>query len=202
MPVGRAEGNAIARFGEPAGIARQLRRLHRRYTLSAGWLLLGMAVLVLSATYLIKAVEIAVLLRLHPNELPPCTGDRATWSECSGSVPALYENLRAGLTVLLAGVIVLVARRLALSRAIIAPTRRRFPLRVAAVFALLGLLLFLVNPTTPLGERLGLLTGFEPFGVSEGMGFWHQVIASGVALLTSVAAMIWYLARNLLAARQ
>jgi hypothetical protein len=205
VPPGEAEYRAVTRFGSPDRIASGIRRANRSVSwgsvMSGAWLLAGLAVLVLAATYLLKALDIAVLLRMHPEDLPPCADPEivpvpgtAIAGACSSSVPALQENLAVGLAVLVIGVAVLAARWLATRRVGLAAPPRRFPVLAAALFAAGGLALLLVNPTSALGSRLypqGL------FGVEQGAGFWHEVIASGLALVTAVGAVIWYLARTL-----
>lgn len=203
VPAEEAEQIAVARFGSPARIAGQLRRAHREPSLgsviSGGWLLAGLAIVALGTTYLVKALDIAVLLRMHPEDTPPCPdnldtlpvgpepGTVVTFGPCSTSVPALHDNTRVGSVVLLLGVAIVLARWLAKQRAGLPPTPSRSPILIAAVFAVSSLATFIL-PFTPLGENL-FVRGYGPFGVQDGPGLRHPIVATGIALLISIAAL-------------
>jgi hypothetical protein len=191
LPAAQAERNAVARFGPPARIAGQLRRVQAGASLwsmfSGAWLLTGLALLVLASTYLLKALDIAVLLRLHPEPASGCVNDFGTAITCPSSVPALRDNAVVGVVLLLPAGTVLLGRRLAVRSAGLARAPRRFPLFAAAVFAVAALVLFLTNPASPYWEHLFGLEG-SLIAVPAGMGLWRQVIASGVALLASLIA--------------
>jgi hypothetical protein len=62
----------------------------------------------------------------------------------------------------------LVARWLARRRAGLPPAPSRYPILIAAVFAVSSLATFIL-PMTPLGEYL-FLGGYRPFGVLNGSG--------------------------------
>jgi hypothetical protein len=207
LPAARAERNAVERFGSPARIAGDLRRAHRvsplGSTLSGAWLLAGLAILVLAGTYLVKTLDLAVLLRMHPERSSACAEMGGGFfvpapgapSPCPGAGvgAALHDNALAGLVALLLAVVVLLGRRLAIRRAGLAPAPRRFPLLAAALFGAAGIVLFLVNPTTPYGQRLFDSPGL--LGVAGGMGLWHSVITAGLAVLASIVAAANQLAR-------
>lgn len=209
VPAEEAEQIAAARFGSPARIAGQLRRAHRKPSLglviSGGWLLAGLAIVALGTTYLVKALDIAVLLRMHPEDTPPCPdnldallvvpepGTVVTFGPCSTSVRALHDNTRFGSLALLLGSAILLARWLARRRAGLPPTPSRSPILIAAVFGVSSLATFILL-MTPLGEYL-FLGGYGPFGVLNGPGLRHPIIATGIALLISIAALYWHFAR-------
>jgi hypothetical protein len=71
--------------------------------------------------------------------------------------------------------------------------RRRAPMLIAAVFAVSSFATFIL-PMTPLGEYL-FLAGYGPFGVLNGPGLRHPIVATGIALLISIAALCWHFAR-------
>jgi hypothetical protein len=201
MPIEAAERDAVARFGVPARIASQLRRAHGRprlpQVISAGWLLAGWTLGGLGATYLIKAVDIAVLLRMHPETVPQCPdnldqimldrlaaalpGSVVEFGPCSTSASALQANLRVGALLALLAAGILLARWLTRRAGRLAPTPRRLTLLAAVGFGAAGL--------TLLGNQLGGRP--EPlFGVEPGPGIHHVTLAAGVALLISVAALV------------
>jgi hypothetical protein len=208
VPIEEAERDAAARFGVPARIASQLRRAHGRprsaQVISAGWLLAGWTLGGLGATYLIKAVDIAVLLRMHPETEPQCPDnldqimrDRLAaappdsvveFGPCSTSASALQANLRVGVLLALLGAAVLLARWLTRRTGRLAPTPRRLTLLAAVGFGAAGLTL-LVAPATALGDQF--VGRPEPlFGVEPGPGIHHVTLAAGVALLISIAALV------------
>jgi hypothetical protein len=209
VPAEKAEQIAVARFGSPARIAGQLRRAHRKPSLgsviSGGWLLAGLAIMALGTTYLVKALDIAVLLRMHPEDTPPCPdnldallvvpepGTVLTIGPCSTSVPAVHANTRFGSIALLLGSAILLMRWLARRRAGLPPAPSRSRILIAAVFAGSSLATFILQ-MTPLGEYL-FLGGYGPFGVLNGPGLRHSIVATGVALLISIAAVCWHFAR-------
>jgi hypothetical protein len=209
VPAKVAERIAVARFGSPARFAGLLRRAHRKPSLgsviSGGWLLAGLAIVALGATYLVTALDIAVLLRIHPEDAPPCPdnldtllvvpqpGTVVTFGPCSTSVPALHANTRFGSSALLLGSAILLARWLARRRAGLPPTPSRSPVLIAAVFAVTGLATFIL-PMTPLGDYL-FPGGYGPFRVLDGPGLRRPIVATGIALLISIAALYWHFAR-------
>lgn len=171
----QAEHDAVARFGSPARIAGQLRRAHRaawlNRALSGAWLLAGLGLVVLGASYLIAATGSAALLPM------------------SNGVSVMQGTAIAGLIMLLVGVIVLVGRRLAIRLGGLAPAAGRFfPLLAASLFALAGLALFV---GTPFFDAPGL--DWLPFA-QQGSGLRVWLVASGVAVVTSIAAAAWGLA--------
>jgi hypothetical protein len=203
LPIVVAERDALTRFGPPALIAGQLRHAGRGGSLwsvlSSAWILAGLGLLVLTLTYLGKAVELAVLLRMHPQQVPSCSSLRGvytppgTMTECSTSVQDMRTNAVAGLVVLLITAAVLLARQLVVRRARLAPSPQRFPLLAAGWFAILGFL-FVVTPVSPYATVLfGVDLGF--FGVPMGMGLYPEHIAAAWSLLTAIAALTWYVAR-------
>lgn len=185
-PTGPATGpdepGVVERFG-PARLASGI---------SATWLLAALVLLALAATYLVKAVDLAVLMRREAAR--DCQDTFVdVIGMCISYQPVMYQNAVVGLAALLLAAGLLVARRLTIRLAGLAATPRWFPLPVAAAFATVGFGLVLANPTTPLGRRVfpdGAL-----FGVPSAAGLWHQVIASGVALLIAAAAVTWYAVR-------
>jgi hypothetical protein len=203
LPVAAAERDAVTRFGPPALIAGQLRRAGRSgflwSVLSGAWILAGLGLLVLALTYLAKAVELAVLMRIHPQELPSCSDLQGVYTPpgtviaCTTSVQDMRTNAMAGLVVLVITAAVLLVRQLVVRRVGLASPPRRFPLLVAGWFAILGFL-FVVTPVSPYATVLfGVDPGF--FGVPMGMGVFPEDIAAAGSLLTAIAALIWYLAR-------
>ena len=208
MPNEEAERDAVARFGAPAQIARQLRRAHGRprlpHVISAGWLVAGCTLGGLGATYLIKAMDIAVLLRMHPETVPECPGnldqimrDRLAaappgsvveFGPCSTSAPALQANLRLGALLALLAAGIFLARWLTRRAGRLAATPRRLTLIAAIGFGAAGLTL-LVAPATALGNQL--VGRPEPLlGVEPGPGIHHVTLAAAVALLISIAALV------------
>ena len=206
VPIEAAERDAVAKFGVPAQIASQLRRAHGRprlpHVISAGWLLAGWILGGLGATYLIKAADIAVLLRMHPETEPQCPdnldqimlarpappGSVVEFGPCSMSGPALQANLRVGALLALLAIGILLARRLTRRAGRLAPTPRRLTLLAAVGFGATGLML-LVVPATPLGDQF--VGGPEPlFGLEPGPGIHHAALAAGIALLISIAALV------------
>jgi hypothetical protein len=208
VPAEKAQQIAVARFGSPARIAGQLRRAHRKLSLgsaiSGGWLLAGLAIAALGATYLVTALDIAVLLQMHPEDTPPCPdnldallvvpepGTVATIGPCSTTVPALHDNTRFGSLALLLGSAILLARWLAKRRAGLPATPSRSPILIAALFAVSSLATLILS-FTPLGDHL-FLRGYEPFGVQNGPGMRQPIAATGIALLISIAALYWHFA--------
>jgi len=203
LPVAQAERDAVARFGSPALIAGQLRRAGRNSllgsVLSGAWVLAGLGLLVLALTYLTKAVELTVLLRMHPQELPACADlqdlyiPMGTGIECTTSMQDMRANAVAGLVVLLAAAAALLVRRFAVRLVGLAPAPRRFPLFGAAFFVVLGFL-FLVTSLTPYSTMLfGVDRGF--LGVPMGMGLWPQDIAAVASLLTATVALVLHAVR-------
>lgn len=192
----RAEHDAVARFGSPAQIAGQLRHVHRtarpNSAWSGVWLLAGLALVALGLSYLITALSVAVLLRVNPEQVPPCPDPTAGPFDggCSSSVPAMQGASGTGLVVLLLGMIVLLGRHLAVRSTRLAPIARSFPWLTAALFALAGIALLVGPPLVGAPGTDGLL------GVQQGPGLRVSVIASGVALMTSVAATAWGLAQR------
>ncbi|MEV4759371.1 permease prefix domain 1-containing protein [Micromonospora sp. NPDC049559] len=201
VPVARAEREAVARFGPPEVVARQVRRAARARAagalVSGGWLLAGLVLLLLAATYLAKVVELATLLRLHPPAAPSCLAGGhlppAGAGACTSSASDLRSNATAGLVLLLVGAVALLARRLVARRAGLGRSPRRFPLAAAACFGLLcvGFALF---PATPYatGLPLGLDRGL--FGVPMGMGIYPHLIVAAGSLLAALSALTWHLA--------
>lgn len=204
LPVTQAEHDAVTRFGSPALIAGELRRTDRSSllgsVLSGAWVLAGLGVLVLALTYLAKAVELTILLRIHPPEVPACSDlqdlhiPMGTAMPCTTSMQDMWANATAGLVVLLAAASALLLRRFAVRWIGLAAAPRRFPLFVAVCFGILGFLL-LVTSVTPYSTVLfGVDRGF--FGVPMGMGLWPQDIAAAASLLTATAALVLHLVRT------
>lgn len=198
LSAAQAEQQAVARFGPPARIAAQLRRAHRGARLSSAfsgvWLLAGLALVALGISYLISALGIAVLLRMHPEDLAACPElVRGPFIEgpCSNSVPIMQGDAVAGVVVLLFGVTALLGRRLAMRFAGLAPVARRFPLLAAFLFALAGLVLFAGPPFFGTPSAAGL------FGVRQGPGLRLHVIVSGVAVVATMVTAVWGLALTL-----
>jgi hypothetical protein len=198
VPPAQAEADAVARFGPPARIAAQLRGIHGRTTLDAGvsavMLAGGLALLALGATYLITAVEMAVLLRMQPEWEPYCPSyvSQGFSQGCSMSVPAMHDNGWAATLAGLLGTLALLARWQAVRRGWLPPAPRRFPLLCAGLFAVAAVALF-VLPTTPADP--GILSAGGRLRVEYGPGLRPTIIASGVALLASIAAGLWHLVR-------
>jgi hypothetical protein len=208
VAVEQAERDAVTRFGPATLIAAQLRRAHRGHSrgavLSGGWLLAALTLAAFGATYLVKALDIAVLSWIHPEGAAPCPanldqiardrlaaappGSVVSYGPCSTTVSAMHDNTRLGLLFLLLAAAVFLIRRLAVRRAGLQPAPRRLPLLAAGLFAVAGLVLFVV-PATPLGHDLVVRPG-GLFGVEPGPGLHHAIIASGVALLMSGAAVL------------
>ncbi|HET8659708.1 MAG TPA: permease prefix domain 1-containing protein [Micromonosporaceae bacterium] len=203
LPVAQAEHDAVTRFGPPALIAGQLRRAGRGSllgsVLSGAWVLAGLGLLVLGLTYLAKAVELAVLLRVDPPQAPACSDLQGvflppgTSIACTWGTPDMRANAVAGLVVLLTATAVLLVRRLVVRATGLAPAPRRFPLVVAAFFGILGFL-FVVSSVTP---HSTVLFGVDPgfFGVPMGTGLWPVDIAAAGSLLAAAAALVTHLTR-------
>jgi hypothetical protein len=105
----------------------------------------------------------------------------------------VHDNTRFGSMALLLGSAILLARWLARRRAVLPPTPSRSPILIAAVFAVSSLATAIL-PMTPLGDYL-FNSGYAPFGVLDGPGLRHPIIATGIALLISISALSWHLAR-------
>ncbi|KAB1943418.1 hypothetical protein F8271_10005 [Micromonospora sp. ALFpr18c] len=202
VPARQAERNAVARFGPPARIAGQLRRTHRvasgAVMLSGAWLLIGLAALMLAAIRLAKTLDVAIQLRLHPERLPRCVEQGTDpvpdgIAACGVDVLTGNGSARTGVIMLLLAVVLLASRWLAIRLAGLAPVPRRFPLLVAALVAASGIFLFLLHPITPYGQHLVGARGGVPFGWT---GLWHQIIVSGLTLLTALITVGGYLVRT------
>ncbi|AVT32910.1 hypothetical protein C6361_29455 [Plantactinospora sp. BC1] len=195
VPAEQAERNAVTRFGSPDRIAGPLRRARRgvavRAMVSDAWLLAGLAALLFAATYLLKALDVAMLRLTHPEQLPSCL-ERPTApadvsnaiAPCGTGASATNAYARIGVIALLAAVVVLTARWLTIRKTALAPASQRFPLLAAALTAAAGAALFLLYPVTPSGRPLFGASGGTPLWWT---GSWHQIILGGLALLTSIA---------------
>lgn len=209
LPVAQAEHEAVARFGSPARIAGQLRRTYRGARLwsviSGGWLLAGLVALVFAAAYLVKALELAVLLGRTPEPWPPCADAPpvvpAGTDTCSLTKAALFDDLTTGLMLLLLAVAVLLGRRLAMGRAGLAPAPRRFPLVAGAALITLAGLALLLQPGMVFGDRVYPANGGQIVFMFEGgtatmpMGAGPQLITGGVALVAAAGCVAWYAMR-------
>ncbi|MDW5328206.1 permease prefix domain 1-containing protein [Plantactinospora sp. KLBMP9567] len=204
VPAERAERNAVTRFGPPDRIAGDLRRARRGLAVapvvSGAWLLTGLATVLFAATFLLKALDVAMLRRAHPEQLPSCAerpGVPADISDaiapCGAGVAATHTYARIGLIALLVAVVVLTARWLTIRNTALPPAPQRCPLLAAALFAVAGVVLFLQYPVTPSGRPLFGASGGTPLWWT---GSWHQITVSGLALLTSVAIVCGYVAQG------
>ena len=198
LSVAEAERSAVTRFGPPARIAAQLRRTQKRISLravlSGVWLVAGLATLVLALTYLGKALELAVLLRLHPQPPQSCILDGPNayaGAGCSAGRPVMYDNIRAGLLLLVLAVIILMVRWQVVRRAGLAPTPPRFSLFIAILFAVGGIGRFVLRSS---GDWV--FGGRELLGVPAGAGLSQETIAVALAMLTSIVAIGGYLTRS------
>jgi len=197
LPEQQAEREAVARFGPPARIARQLRRAHGgarlNSMLSGTWLLTGLGLAGAGASYLAAAASIAVELWMHPQRLPTCAEN--VNRECTDTVPVMQHAIVAGLVVLAIGAAVLLGRRLAVRFTRLAPAARRFPRLAAVLFGLAGLALFAAPFTTGGGYGFAPWAARGFFAVPQGPGPRATVIASVVALAVAVAMSAWELTR-------
>ncbi|GAB3967059.1 permease prefix domain 1-containing protein [Plantactinospora veratri] len=200
----QAERNAITRFGPPDRVTGDLRRARRGLAVasvvSGAWLLTGLATLLFAVTYLFKALDVAMLRRTHPEQLPSCVESPVAPADisdalapCGVGTSAMHAYAWIGSVALLAAVVVLAARWLTIRNTALVPVPPRFPLLAAAIFAATGVVLFLLYPVTPYGQPL--------FGSGGGTPLWwtgslHQIIVSGLALLTSVANICGYFAQR------
>jgi hypothetical protein len=200
VTTAQAEKLAVARFGSPTRIAGEFRRAHRggvlRPAISGAWLLTGLIMLVFGLTYLVKALDIAVLLWMHPE--PACVEGSVPQSSgvvvvigCGDSGVAMRANSVAGVVALVLTAAVLLLRAVAVRRRVLVPAPQRFPLSAAVAFAAVAVVFLTAVPPTPHGRYLfgsegGLL------GVPMGVGMWPRVIAIGLALLAGIVAVSVY----------
>jgi hypothetical protein len=187
----QAEHDAVARFGPPATIARQLRRAHGGARLnpafSGAWLLAGLGLAWLGAVYLATAASFAVILRMHPDSLPTCSAN--VNRVCTAAVPVMQSAV-AGLVVVLLGGIVLLGRRLARRSAGLAAAARRLPLLAATLFTLAGLALFAETFVLPGVRRFAPATaGFSL--VPQGPGLRMTLIASVLGMAAALVTAAW-----------
>ena len=141
VPAERAEREAVARFGESGHVAGLLNRVHHRTRLataaSGATLIAGWALLMLAGSYLATASGLAV------------------WGR---SAPIMHQTAAIGGLMLLAGGMLLLARRFAAHTGRIPPTTPPNALLGAAVLALAGVVTFVDLPLA-----VGLL--FEQTGL-------------------------------------
>lgn len=120
LPQDQAEHKAVSRFGPPALVARKLRsagRLNR--TVSAAWLLAGLAACGLGAAYL-------VWLWWHTWQTPDCTVALSYGCYTTGM---LVTRITTATTIAGAGAVLLFGRWLAVRYEALTPSRRRFAVR-------------------------------------------------------------------------
>jgi cytochrome c-type biogenesis protein CcmH/NrfF len=207
-----AQHVAVARFGDPVRIARQMRHAMSppriAHTVSALWALAGLAALAVAVAFGTKAVEGVVLTTMHPPGVPYCGAGMASHTTeyvvdgmmvgspaCSDAYEIVQRNRTAGLVALLVAVGLLLVRRLAVRVAGLPLAGRRFPLAAAGVFAAAGVLLPVVaHPNLSVGPWLygydgGLL------GVPTGAGLYTSVLLSFSLLFFALVAVVWYLVR-------
>jgi hypothetical protein len=200
VTTAQAEQMAVARFGSATRIAGEFRRTYRggvlRPAISGAWLLTGLIMLVFALTYLVKALDIAVLLWMHPE--PTCIEGSvpqpagvAVVIGCSDSGAAMRANSMAGVVALVLTAAVLLLRAVAVRRRVLVPASHRFPRFAATAFAAVAVVFLTAVPPTPHGRYLfgsdgGLL------GVPMGEGMWPRTIAIGLALLAGIVAVCVY----------
>ncbi|MEE6312091.1 permease prefix domain 1-containing protein [Plantactinospora veratri] len=144
VPAEQAERNAVTRFGSPDHIAGPLRRARRGLAVASvvsdAWLLAGLAALLFAATYLFKALDVAMLRLTHPEQLPSCVERPMAPADisdaiapCGAGASAAHAYARIGLIALLAAIAALTARWLTIRNTALAPASQRFPLLAAAL---------------------------------------------------------------------
>jgi hypothetical protein len=209
MAAGRsrveAERIAVARFGPPVDIAGQLRRTispWRIPRLASGlWAMFGLAALVLALAYFAEAGAKLIGARFNPPPTPVCgpgvprytyedvgNGVTSVSEACDDMYGAMWLHLVAGLIALAVCVALLLGRRLAVRRVGLPPLSPRFPLTVAAVFALSGIALYL----SMVWSINSGLSGRGLFALSQGPPFAVQGFASVTAVLVALATLLWY----------
>jgi hypothetical protein len=155
VPAERAEREAVAQFGESGRIADLLNRVHHRTRLataaSGATVIAGWALLMLAGGYLATAAGLAV------------------WGH---SAPIMHQTAAVSGLMLLAGLAVLLARRLAVHAGRIPPTNPPYALLGAATLALAGVVTFVDLPLA-----VGLLF--------EQTGLWRQAAAFTTCLVAA-----------------
>ncbi len=184
LSMHEAEHEAVARFGSPASIARQLRRSYRprwwRPALTAAWLIASLGLVALGTSYLMSVIDAASPALLHSGRQSLCTG--STGVACAASASP-WANVVAGLVLLLTGLILLAAGWLAIHYAWLAAPGRRIRRLTAALFGVAGLGLLVSPPLTGVPRMDGIL------GYQQGAGWRVSLIASAVAMLTAIVVL-------------
>jgi hypothetical protein len=187
LPEDQAEEQSVTRFGPAAQVAGQFRRVRRRplaTMVSGTWLLTGVGLLGVGASYLASAV-----LRwfLPQPSLPPCSQAPATVDACNPTTGTtnggiVAETLSAGLVILAAAAIVLLGWRWAVRSRAIPGMPRRLP-GLAATLLFLAALYLYGRPDTP-------------YIIDQGVGARVSAVDVLVALLGAVLAFGWAFARR------
>lgn len=185
MSTDEAEVAAVASFGTPHRIVRlarqgseQMRRL--RMLVSGGWLFAALAATMLGITYAARGVDIAALLRMHPEPYPAC-GPFVSGQVCSETVPQLHRFTAAAIIVLGAAVVLWVSRWLCVRYGVLSPIG---PITSFACAAGLLLLAAVVH-TRARGE----------FQFDGGPGFQFGFVLLVAAGAMTVAMVVWGLAK-------
>ena len=158
LPERQAEHEAVARFGSAARIAGQVRCVHRadplRSAISAAWLVVGVSLSWLGVMFVAAFFFPGVLLRLAVI-LPPSNACSEFLSPaCYPDMPVTWTTVVAGLVLLLAGVTLLVARRLGMKRFGLTSAGQPLSAVAASLFAIAGLALY-ANPVVTVGPVRG-----------------------------------------------
>lgn len=191
VPREQAEHDAVTRFGPSARIARQFRRAQRRgrlltQSLSGVWLLTGLAAVAAGVSFLASALNIGLMLRIHPEQFPACSSFLTP--VCSESVPVMRTTALTGAVVSIVGGALLGSRYLS-RQAGLPPVPRRFPLLTAAVFAAGGVVLTVTG--WPGGWVGAAWPGRGLLQIQQGPGLRLSIIAGGTAVLCAVAIAAW-----------
>jgi len=191
LPEERAEREAVARFGPPGAVTGPVRRAEQSArlvaagtrlrgqlpnALSGAWLLAGLWLVLLGASYGVGGLGLAVVHRAHPR--PPCVS-------CSDAGQIVHERGVAAGVFLALGLLLLAVRWLAVRQTRFAPAPRSWPMVAAAAFVLIAAANVIGWPE--LAD--GLLA-------ERGSGVEQDFVTAGVALGSAIPLAVWGLVRR------